>query len=107
MIDTPYVGEGVDNGHGVVIHGVKVGQVTRRRADLPAGGVRLNADLQTDSIAGLTNTVKVDFRPVNYFGVTGINLIAESGGQALHEGIANRHHAERKFHPPGVAVSSW
>jgi hypothetical protein len=86
VIDTPYVGEGVANGTAVVLHGFKVGQVTRV-ADLPAGGVRLDADLQSDSVTGLTNTVKLDFRPVNYFGVTGINLIAGSGGQALQDGM--------------------
>ena len=30
--------------------------------------------------------MKIDFRPVNYFGVTGINLIPGAGGQRLRDG---------------------
>ena len=37
-------------------------------------GVQLDADLQSGPVTGLTNTMDIDFRPVNYFGVTGINL---------------------------------
>ncbi|WP_062895080.1 MlaD family protein [Mycobacterium avium] len=85
-IETPYVGEGVANGTAVVLHGVKVGQVTRV-ASLPGGGVRLNADLRSGPVTGLTDTMTVDFRPINYFGVTGINLIAGSDGVPLHDGM--------------------
>jgi hypothetical protein len=85
-IDTPYVGQGVGKGSAVVMHGVTVGQVTAI-SSLPGGGVRLNADLQKTPVAGLTDTMNIDFRPVNYFGVTGINLIAGTGGQALRDGI--------------------
>ncbi|WP_459958067.1 MlaD family protein [Mycobacterium avium] len=86
VIETPYVGEGVANGTAVVLHGVKVGQVTRV-ASLPGGGVRLNADLRSGPVTGLTDTMTVDFRPINYFGVTGINLIAGSDGLPLHDGM--------------------
>jgi hypothetical protein len=86
VIDTPYVGEGVTTDTALVLHGVTVGQVTRL-ANLPSGGVRLDADLQSGPVTGLTNTMEVDFRPINYFGVTGINLIAGGGGQALHDGM--------------------
>lgn len=85
-IDTPYVGQGVASGTELVMHGVTVGQITGV-SSLPGGGVRLNADLHTQSTMGLTNTMKVDFRPINYFGVTGINLNAGTGGQALYDGI--------------------
>lgn len=85
VIDTPYVGEGVAKGTAVVLHGVKVGEVTGV-ATLPAGSVRLDADLRSGRVTGLTNTLDVDFRPINYFGVTGINLIAGNGGQPLHDG---------------------
>lgn len=85
-IDTPYVGQGVAVGTALVMHGVKVGQVTRV-SSLPAGGVRLMADLHAESTMGLTDTIKIDFRPINYFGITGINLSAGSGGQALYDGI--------------------
>jgi hypothetical protein len=85
-IDTPYVGQGVAAGTDVVMNGVAVGQVTSI-SSLATGGVRLDAQLQKKPIAGLTDTMRIDFRPINYFGVTGINIIAGSGGQALRDGM--------------------
>jgi len=86
VIDTPYVGQGIAKGTPVILHGVTVGEVTAI-SRLPGGGVRLNADLQKRPAAGLTSAMDIDFRPVNYFGVTGISLIAGTGGQPLHDGI--------------------
>lgn len=85
-IDTPYIGQGVATGTALVMHGVTVGKVTEV-SSLPGGGVRLNADLQKRPTTGLTDTMEIDFRPVNYFGVTGINLSAGAGGRPLHDGI--------------------
>jgi hypothetical protein len=84
-IDTPFVGQGVAMGTALVMHGVKVGEVTAV-SRLPQGGVRLDTELQKVPVAGLTDTMNVDFRPVNYFGVTGINLTPSAGGQALRDG---------------------
>lgn len=84
-IDTPYLGQGVDRGTAVVMHGVAIGEVTAVSSS--SGGVRLTADLQSESIRGLTDTVGVDFRPVNYFGVTGVNLMAGAGGEPLRDGM--------------------
>jgi ABC-type transporter Mla subunit MlaD len=85
VIDTPYVGPGVGKGTAMVMHGVKVGQVTAIYS-LPEGGVRLDAELQKKPAAGLTDSVNFDFRPINYFGVTGINLIGGMGGRPLRNG---------------------
>jgi hypothetical protein len=85
VIDTPYVGQGVAPGTALVMHGVKVGEVTAV-SRLPQGGVRLDTDLQNGPVAGLTDTMNIDFRPVNYFGVTGINLMPGAGGRALRNG---------------------
>lgn len=93
-IDTPYVGEGVANGTPMIIHGVKVGQVTGI-ASLAGGGVRLNAELQSGPTNGLTDAMGIDFRPSNYFGVTGISLIPNAGGQPL------RNAAQIKLTPAG------
>lgn len=86
IIDTPYAGQGVARGTAVVMHGVTVGEVTAVTSR-PGGGVRLDADLQRKPVAGLTDRLRIDFRPVNYFGVTGVNLIAGPGGQVLHDGM--------------------
>ncbi|MGV0734262.1 Mammalian cell entry related domain protein [Mycolicibacter sinensis] len=85
-IDAPYAGQGVARGTAVVRHGVTVGEVTAITSR-PGGGVRLDADLQRKPVAGLTDALRIDFRPVNYFGVTGVNLMAGTGGQVLRDGM--------------------
>jgi hypothetical protein len=84
-IDTPYVGQGVVSGTPLIMHGVKVGEVTAV-SSLPTGQVRLNTQLQSASTTGLTDAMGIDFRPANYFGVTGINLIPADGGLPLRSG---------------------
>ncbi len=84
-IMTPYVGQGVEAGTAVVLHGVKVGHVTNV-SNTAGGGVRLDTELQTQPTRGLTDTMNMDFRPINYFGVPGINVIPNLGGQALRDG---------------------
>jgi MlaD protein len=84
-IDTPYAGQGVTKDTPVTIHGVKVGQVTSV-SNLSTGGVRLGLVLQSRPTTGLTDTMGVDFRPANYFGVTGINLIPGKNGRPLYSG---------------------
>jgi hypothetical protein len=84
-IDTSYVGQGVNAGTAVVMHGVRVGEVTGL-SSLPAGGVRLVTDLQKNPVADLTDTMSIDFEPINYFGVTGINIVANGGGHAIRDG---------------------
>ncbi len=86
VIDTPYVGQGVSQGTAVVMHGVTVGEVTDVTSR-PGGGVRLHTDLQKAPSAGLTDAMEIDFRPVNYFGVPGVNLRAVSGGTVLRDGM--------------------
>ena len=84
IIETPYAGQGVKAGTALLMHGAQVGEVTQVTS-LPDGGIRLAADLQRGPSAGLTNTMGIDFRPANYFGVTGINLQPGEGGQPLHD----------------------
>jgi len=84
-IETPFVGQGVDEGTPVVLHGVKVGQVTAVTNNA-GGGVQLQTELQAGPTRGLTDTMNIDFRPINYFGVPGINLVPNTGGQALRDG---------------------
>ncbi|ASL17546.1 organic solvent resistance ABC transporter periplasmic protein [Mycobacterium intracellulare subsp. chimaera] len=84
-ISTPYVGQGVEPGTAVVLHGVKVGQVVGV-AKTASGGVRLDTELQKQPLQGLTDAMSFDFRPINYFGVSGINLQPKPGGNPLHDG---------------------
>lgn len=85
VIEAPYGGLGVKAGSALVMHGVQVGEVTHV-ANLPGGKVRYSADVYREPAAGLTSTMGIDYRPANYFGVTGINLRPGQGGQALTNG---------------------
>lgn len=85
-IEVPYVVQGVIAGTPLVMHGVQVGKVTSITS-LPDGNVRLGADLQSAPINGLTDTMRVDYRTINYFGVSGVNLAPGEGGQALRNGL--------------------
>jgi hypothetical protein len=85
-IDTPYVGQGVTVGTPVIIHGVKIGQVVSV-SSISSGGVRLKTDLQPRLTRGLTDAMGIDFRPSNYFGVTGINVIPAQSGHPLQGGM--------------------
>jgi hypothetical protein len=93
-IEAPYVGQGVVGGTPVILHGVKVGEVTEIQS-LPGGQVRLDANLQRNPISGLTDAFEIDFRPSNYFGVTGINVVPGDGGAPLRDG------ADIKITPKG------
>ncbi|MGV0826218.1 mammalian cell entry protein [Mycobacterium syngnathidarum] len=85
VITTPYVGQGVQADTAVVLHGVKIGQVTNV-TNTAHGGVQLDTDLQTQPTLGLTDSFDIDFRPINYFGVPGINLVPKPGGEMLRDG---------------------
>ncbi|MFA5707146.1 MlaD family protein [Mycolicibacterium sp.] len=86
IVTTPYVGQGVAGGTPVLLHGARVGEVTAV-ASRPEGGVRLQLRLQPTPTRGLTDTVAIDFRPANYFGITGINLMpGPAGGAPLRDG---------------------
>lgn len=85
-IDTPYVVQGVSPGTAVVMHGVEVGKVTSV-SSVPGQGARLDVGLQKTPVAGLTDAMQIDFRPTNYFGVTGVNITPGTGGQALRDGM--------------------
>lgn len=84
-IITPYVGQGVETGTAIVLHGVKVGEVTNV-TNTAGGKVQLATELQSQPTRGLTDAMNIDFRPINYFGVPGINLVPNSGGHALRDG---------------------
>lgn len=86
VMDLPYVGQGVSAGTPLMMHGVTVGRVATISIQ-SNGSVRLDTDLESAPAEGLTTALTVDFRPANYFGVTGINLIPGAGGQPLRDGI--------------------
>ncbi|WP_228032569.1 MlaD family protein [Mycolicibacterium sp. P9-22] len=84
-VETTFVGQGVAAGTPVIMHGVKIGEVTAI-SSMAGGGVRLKADLQKAPTRGLTDAMAFDYRPSNYFGVTGINITPVADGQPLRDG---------------------
>lgn len=84
-INTPYVGQGVAKGTAVLLDGVKIGEITAVDTR-PGKGITLGANLQRRPVAGFTVNTGIDFRPANYFGVTGVNLRPEPGGAPLVNG---------------------
>lgn len=89
VMDVPYVGQGVGAGTPLLMHGVPVGEVTAV-AVRPDGNVHLDAHVEGTPAVELTDSMRIDFRPANYFGVTGINLIPGDGGQPLRDGAQVR-----------------
>lgn len=85
-IETPYVGQGVAPGTPMMMHGVQVGQVVSV-SSIPGRGVRLEADFQAEPTRGLTDAMGIDYRPANYFGITGINVIPAQHGRPLKSGM--------------------
>ena len=85
VIESSYGGRGVKDGTALLMHGVQVGEVTSVTS-LPGGAVRVAAVMDRGPAARLTDTMGIDFRAANYFGVTGINLRPGTGGQALTNG---------------------
>jgi hypothetical protein len=85
-IETPYVGQGVAAGTPIIMHGAKIGQVVSL-SSIRSGGVRLMTDLQPGPTRGLTDAMGIDYRPSNYFGVTGINVIPAKNGRPLKSGM--------------------
>ncbi|MFC8529924.1 Mce family protein [Nocardia sp. NPDC057227] len=84
-VQVPYVGPGVGTGTKVLLHGAEVGEVTaldRPRSDI----VRMRLLLDPAEIDGITDSVQLDFRPQNYFGITAVNLIGQDGGAPLESG---------------------
>ncbi|OBH50484.1 Mammalian cell entry related domain protein [Mycobacterium sp. E2479] len=85
-IDTPYIAQGIIEGTPLVMHGVELGKVTEI-SSIAGGRIRLGVNLHRSPTAGLTDAMQIDFRPINYFGVSGINIVPGAGGQALRNGL--------------------
>jgi ABC-type transporter Mla subunit MlaD len=84
-MDLPYVAPGVATGTKVILRGAEVGEVVGLEK-ISDGSVRMGLSLNTSDIDGLTDAFDVDFRPANYFGVTGVNVIGRPGGSQLVAG---------------------
>ncbi|RDI68371.1 ABC-type transporter Mla subunit MlaD [Nocardia pseudobrasiliensis] len=81
---TPDVGQGVRIGSKVILHGVPVGEVDAVTTE--DHGVELAIRLQRNAVDGVTDAFDFDYRPVNYFGVTVVNLRPHGGGRPLADG---------------------
>lgn len=73
VIDSPNVGPGVETGTEVILRGVPVGKVTELQANQD-GTSSITMDLQKSRVHGLRENFTAEFRPKNYFGITGIAI---------------------------------
>ena len=92
----PALGPGVKPGSKVLLHGAEVGSVTEVSAK-NADAVTIAVVLQNDSADLVTDSVQVDFRPENYFGITAVNLASASDGVPLSEGQVIRRSSAPDF----------
>ena len=84
-VETLQVGPGVAEGTRVILRGAEVGEVTSvEKTDQDM--VRIQLSLQPDEVEGLTDSMDLDFRPLNYFGVAAVDLVAKEGGNNLVSG---------------------
>ncbi|MGW0037004.1 MlaD family protein [Gordonia sp. NPDC003376] len=86
-IETPAVGPGVEAGTEVMLRGAPVGLVRTLDID-DYGTATLTLDLDKNAVNGLGRDFVMDFRPKNYFGITGVT-IADPGagaGGVVHDG---------------------
>lgn len=79
-IDTPSVGPGVENGTDVVLRGAPVGKVSALAVN-SNGTSSITVDLDKGLVQGMGQDFTLDFRPKNYFGITGIT-ITDPGDEA-------------------------
>ncbi|WP_249354049.1 MlaD family protein [Rhodococcus sp. USK13] len=84
-VETPHVGPGVAEGTRVILRGAEVGEVTSvEKTDQDK--VLIHLSLKPGEVKGLTDSMDLDFRPLNYFGVSAVNLVAKEGGNTLSSG---------------------
>ncbi|WOC14299.1 MlaD family protein [Gordonia sp. MP11Mi] len=86
VIETLTVGRGVGVDSDVILRGVPVGTVNSIEL-AENGGSRLELDVESASIASLTDSLTLDYVPFNYFGIAAVRLLPEPGGQGLHDGV--------------------
>jgi len=84
VLATPTLGEGIDVGSNVLLHGVAVGAVTaiNHHGELTDLGILL----QRNDTRGLTDSFRYDFRPANTFGISALSLLPEEGGNTISNG---------------------
>ncbi|OZC32462.1 hypothetical protein [Gordonia polyisoprenivorans] len=73
-IDAPAVGPGVEDGTEVVLRGAPIGKVTGLHVNSD-GTSSITVDLERSLAQGMGQDFVVDFRPKNYFGITGISVV--------------------------------
>lgn len=83
-IDMPSVGPGVEKGTSIVLHGADVGAVQELTVN-SAGVATLKIRMDKSKVRGLARDFVMDFRPKNYFGITGINI--ENPGDSGRGGV--------------------
>ncbi|WP_316575763.1 MlaD family protein [Nocardia canadensis] len=85
VLRTPLVGDGVVTGADVRLDGVTVGRIADIAVD-ERGSPRLTLRLDDTQLAGLTDSLLVDYAPSNMFGISEVELRRGPGGAPLRDG---------------------
>ena len=80
-INTAAVGSGVEHGTEVMLRGAAVGRVSHLKVN-EDGSSRVTVELSKRLVEGMGEDFAVDFRPKNYFGITGITITDPGSGRA-------------------------
>ncbi|TLF80781.1 mammalian cell entry protein [Nocardia cyriacigeorgica] len=80
------IGDGVSPGTGVRRHGVRIGEVS---AVDSAAGMAPTITLEVDraQLAGLTDSLEVEYAPTNLFGISDVVLRDSTGGTPLRDDV--------------------
>lgn len=81
----PNLGPGAQAGTKVLLRGAEVGVVKEADSTDPYS-TELDIVLDDGVAHSLTDSFDVDFRPANYFGITGVNLKVKPGGEPIRDG---------------------
>jgi hypothetical protein len=80
-VETPSVGSGVAPGTDVALHGAVVGSVSDLHFNAEGSAV-LTLDLDSSKVEGMRDDFTFDYRPLNYFGVTAVNITSAGTADA-------------------------
>ena len=72
-VNTSAVGSGVGHGTDVMLRGAAVGKVSDLKVN-EDGSARITMELRKHLVDGMGKDFGLDFRPKNYFGITGITI---------------------------------
>jgi hypothetical protein len=85
VLQTEQIGDGIVAGTEVRLNGVTVGTVEHVEPG-EAGQQLITLQLNDSRLFGITDSLGIDYAPANLFGISEVELVRGTGGDALREG---------------------